>query len=92
MGTIILNHKVAGAGNTDVIQCTGGIRPGVIAGDALGTAPMAFNVTALGATAFSYVTQSFAADSYTIGQTTNVLGQVIKELIRKGILSGTYAV
>lgn len=94
----VRNASVAlwGTGDSNVTRFDGGVKPGVISTDPLGTKPVQFALTSLGATSYSYLAVSFSADQ-TSGTAAdalvarNVLAQVVKELIRKGILEGTYA-
>jgi hypothetical protein len=95
----IKNGTVAlwGAANTDITKFDGGVMPGVKSNDPLGTAPISFAVQSLGATSYSLTAVSMVANqaSGTLEdalQARNALAQVIKELIRKGILEGSYTI
>lgn len=88
MSKVNLSSSLMGAGNTDVVEFSGGVIPGVRADDPLGTTPMSFTVTNLGSTAYSLTAQSYLANTATVAQVAPVLGNLLKELIRKRIIEG----
>lgn len=90
MGRINLSQALGGSGNSDVIECNGGLNPGVVSTDPLGTGEVTFTLTAMSATQYSYLACSYAG-SATSRDVSDTLGCLIKELIRKKVIKGTYA-
>lgn len=91
MGTINLNSRLADAGSTDLIESSGGLRPGIVAGDALGSSKVGSIGVSMAAAIYSNVAQSYSSTGATAQQTADMLAWTLKELVRRKIFDGGIA-
>lgn len=93
MGNINGTQRLAG-NSRDLVEFDTGVFPGIRANDTFANAgPLTFTVASLGASLFSGTAQALFATGATgsdPGRTREILGTLIRELIREGVIKGTY--
>lgn len=88
---LFINDLLGNVGNQEQIVARGQIKPGYASSDALGSAPITFSVQGQVAGVQAFTSCSILAGATTVQPVAEGLSVVIKELIRKGILDGSYS-
>ena len=92
----IVNGSKALAGNsTDLVEFDGGVRPGIRADDAnVLSGPLTFSLGAMGASLYAGTALGLTVTGGSLSDANRVrevLGNLIRELIRTGVVKGTYS-
>ena len=90
MGTVNISERLVNAGSTDLLEGNAGIRPGIVAGDALGSSKVGAIGVSMASAIVNQMAQSYSSTTGTAQQTADVVGWLLKELVRRRILEGSY--